>query len=97
MTHVENDLRAHVTQHNQSVAKLQGKLEKSMSPAPGLPIFQQKVDPKVKELVKEISSILGDKSPVKGFEDIIRQIRSSMTSKTEYIVEKNGAVYQRKT
>lgn len=97
LTHVENDLRAHVTQHNQSVAKLQGKLEKSMSPAPGLPIFQQKVDPKVKELVKEISSILGDKSPVKGFEDIIRQIRSSMTSKTEYIVEKNGAVYQRKT
>ena len=97
LTHIEKDLRAHVTQHNQSVAKLQGKLEKSLTPAPGLPLFQQKVDPKVKELVKEISSILGDKSPIKGFEDIIRQIRNSMTSKTEYIVEKNGAIYQRRS
>ena len=96
LSHIEKDLSAHVTQHNQSVAKLQGKLEKSLSPAPGLPIFQQKADPKVKELIKEISSILGEKSPVKGFEDIIKQIRRSMTSKTEYIVEKNGSIYQRK-
>lgn len=96
LTHIEKDLRAHVTQHNQSVAKLQGKLEKSLSPAPGLPIFQQRQDPKAKELVDEISAFLGDKSPVKGFEDIIRQIRSSLTSKTEYIIEKNGSVYQRK-
>jgi len=96
LSHIEKDLRSHVTQHNQSVAKLQGKLEKSLSPAPGLPIFQQKADPKVKDLIKEISSILGDKSPVKGFEDIIKQIRKSMTTKTEYIVEKSGAIYQRK-
>ena len=39
---------------------------------------------------------IGDKSPVKGFEDIIKQIRKSMTTKTEYIVEKSGAIYQRK-
>ena len=36
------------------------------------------------------------KFPVKGFEDIIKQIRKSMTTKIEYIVEKSGAIYQRK-
>ena len=94
---IENDLRTHVTQHNQSVSRLQGKLDKMINVPGPIPIITAKQDPGVKELINEISSILGDKSPVKGFEDIINQIRTSMTSKSEYIIDKNGAVYQRNT
>lgn len=96
LSFVENDLRAHVTQHNQSVARLQGKLDKKKT-VPGIvPPLTAKQDQNAIKLIEEISSILGEESPVKGFEDIISKIRASLTTKTEYIIEKDGTVYQKK-
>ena len=97
LDYVEADLDAHVKAHIGSVNNLKGKLEAKLKPAPTFPfVTPPKPDPNVEQLVFEVSAILGEKSPVIGFEDTIKQIRSSFNSKAEYIIESDGAVYQRK-
>jgi len=97
LDYVEADLDAHVKAHIGSVNNLKGKLEVKLKPAPTFPfVAPPKPDPNVESLVSEVSEILGKKSPVIGFEDTIKQIRSTFNTKAEYIIESNGAVYQRK-
>ncbi len=92
---VEADLKNHVAKHIGCVSNLQGKMEHLLKPTAQFPfVAPAKPDPKVERLLSDVSSVLGDNSPVKGFDSIIDQIRAVYTTKSEYIIESNGTIYQ---
>ena len=95
MKYIENDLKQHVEMHHQKVGQLKGmiiNLSKPAAPAPFLPAH--KPDPKRQELLQNIDNLLGAESPVKGYTDIISQMRTEYTNKSEYRITSEGTVYQ---
>ena len=100
LDYIEMDLQKHVEDHIASVnylkATLDGKLESKLKPASAFPfVAPPKPDLNAKMLITDVEAILGDDSPITDLGNIIKQIRKTFTSKTEYIIESNGVVYQK--
>jgi len=100
LNYIEEDLKSHVEKHIGSVnylkAILDGKLEDMQKAGPSFPfVAPPKPDPNFQKLIVDVSAILGDDSPINGLGNTIKQIRKAFTSRTEYVIEPNGAVYRK--
>ncbi len=96
MKYIESDLKRHVEKHHEEVGQLKGMLinmPKATGPAP---FFQpQKVDTrKQQELLKLIDELLGTNSPVKGYTEVISQMRAEYNNKSEFRITSDGSVYK---
>lgn len=95
MKYIEKELKRHVEKHHEEVGQLKGMLAVAPKPVAPAPFFAPaKPDPKVPELINLIEKLLGNDSPVKGYTEIISEMRSEFTSKSEYRVTSDGSVYK---
>ena len=99
---VEKDLKAHYDQHNINISNLRGfvdaavKAMKAGKPAIlGIAIGGGGVPAEVIQLQKEIDDVLGEQSPVRGFEDTVRSIQKTFSAPTEFRITAEGTVYQK--
>lgn len=102
LVYMEKELKAHYDKHNKNIAELKGRVDaavktlKGGKPAIlGIPIGAAPNPEPIENLQKEISEILGDQSPVRGFDDTIKNIRSMLSTPTEYRITEKGEVYQK--
>lgn len=102
LAYIEKDLKTHYDQHNMNISKLKGCVEvaakalKNEKPAIlGIQIGGAPDTAPIDALHAEITEILGDRSPVRGFEDTVRKIQTSFSTPTEYRITENGEVFQK--
>ena len=94
LKYIEDDLKRHVEKHHEEVGQLKGIISTYPKSAAVPLISQPKPDPRQKELLQIIEDLLGKDSPVKGYTEIISQMRADYTNKSEYHITAEGAVYK---
>ena len=102
LAYIEKDLKSHYDKHNKNISELKGRVDaavqtlKNGKPAIlGIPLgAAPKVEP-IEKLQAEILEILGDQSPVRGFEDTIKKIQGTLSAPAEYRITESGEVYQK--
>ena len=100
MSYVELDIKQHIDVHNKVLSKLEGKLSEMISSAskPAIPVIGGRVDTEVmRGLLSEVASLIGENSPVKTFEPVIKEVIKTYSEKAEFHVLKDGTIYQKVT
>ena len=97
MKYIEDDLKRHVEKHHEEVGKLKGMVISMPKPAVGPFKAAPKTDTEKENLLKHIEDLLGKNSPVKGYSDVIAQMREQYTDKSEFRIVQDGSVYKCKT
>ena len=98
MTFIEKDLKQHIEIHNKVLSKLEGKLGEMINAAsrPTIPVIGGKPDTELmQKLLSEVQSLIGEESPVKTFEPVIREVIKTFSEKTEFHILKDGTIYQK--
>ena len=94
LKYIESDLKRHVEKHHEEVGQLKGMIINLPKSNPPAFFAAPKPDPKRQQLLKYIDSLLGANSPVKGYAEIIAQMRTEYTNRSEYRITSDGAVYK---
>ncbi|MBQ6173667.1 MAG: hypothetical protein IJK28_03500 [Clostridia bacterium] len=101
--YIEKDLKQHYDKCNADISNVKGRVELAENNArggkPGFlgigVVVDAKAVNKINDLKGDITELMGEQSPVKGFQDTVQSIKELYSRPAEYHITEGGEVYQR--